>query len=78
MDGVWKGKQEAALGDTENFSEYKLAFAEVETIFLQSKKTGRWWMQLPEGKYIACSHRDYITASQNEIPERWMRAMERG
>ncbi len=77
MDGVWKGKQEAALGDTENFSEYKLAFAEVETIFLQSKKTGRWWMQLPDGKYIACSHRDYITASQNEIPERWMRAMER-
>ena len=61
----------------ENFSEFKMAFAEVETTFLQSKKTGRWWMQLPEGNFIACSHQDYLTASQNEIPERWMRAVER-
>ncbi len=77
MDGILKGKQEAALIETENFSEYKMAFAEVETTFLQSKKTGRWWMQLPEGNFIACSQRDYLLASQNEIPERWMRAVER-
>ncbi len=77
MDGILKGKQEADLSDTANFSEFKIAFAEVETAFLQSKKTGRWWMQLPGGKFIACSHQDYITASHNEIPERWMRAVER-
>lgn len=78
MDGIMKGKHEARLTDTANFNEFKLAFAEVETTFLQSKKTGRWWMQLPEGNYIACSHYDYIAASQNEIPERWLRAVERG
>jgi len=77
MDGILKGKQEADLSDMENFYEFKLAFAEVETTFKQSKKTGRWWMQLPEGGYIACSHKDYVLASQNEIPERWMRAVER-
>lgn len=77
MDGMLKGKQEADLGDTGNFNEYKLAFAEMETSFLQSKKTDRWWMQLPAGNYIACSHKDYIAASNNEIPERWMRAVER-
>jgi hypothetical protein len=54
-----------------------MAFSEVETTFLQSKKTGRWWMQLPDGKYIACSHFDYLAASSNDIPERWLRAMER-
>jgi hypothetical protein len=27
---------------------------------------------------IACSHADYIVASSNDIPERWMRAAERG
>ena len=27
-------------------------------------------MQLPSGNYTACSHHD-ITASKNEIPERW-------
>jgi formiminoglutamase len=77
MDGIVKGRQEAKLTDANYFTEYKLAFSEIQTTFLQSKKTGRWWMQLPEGNYIACSHYDYIIASQNEIPERWMRAVER-
>lgn len=77
MDGMLKGKEEAVFGEPGSFNEFKLAFAEVETTFLQSKKTGRWWVQLPDGNFIACSHHDYITASQNEIPERWMRAVER-
>jgi len=77
MDGVNKSKQEASLTDRSNFNEYTMAFAEVETTFLQSKRTGRWWVQLPEGKFIACSKTDYIMASNNEIPERWMRAVER-
>ena len=76
-DGILKGRQEATLNEQGNFNEFKLAFAEVETTFLQSKKTGRWWMRLPDGNFIACSQHDYLTASQNEIPERWMRAVER-
>lgn len=78
MDGIYKGKQEAALEDRSNFNEFTLAFAEVETTFLQSKRTGRWWMQMPDGKCTACSKMDYIIASNNETPERWMRAVERG
>jgi len=78
MDGVQKGKEESRLADSHNFNEFRIAFAEIETTFLQSKKTGRWWVQLPEGNYIACSHHDYILASQNDIPERWLRAVERG
>ncbi len=78
MDGVLKGKLEASFGEKDDFNEFKLAFAEVGTSFRQSKKTGRWWMQLPDGNFIACSHKDYVTASQNEIPERWLRAVERG
>ncbi len=77
MDGIYKGKQEALLEDRNSFNEFTIAFAEVETVFLQSKKTGRWWMQLHDGKYIACSYRDYLAASNNDIPERWLRAAER-
>lgn len=77
MDGSNKSKYEAKLEDRENFNEFRLFFAEVETTFLQSKKTGRWWMETPDGKMIACSHYDYIVASDNHIPERWMRAAER-
>ena len=77
MDGIGRGVHEASLQERENFYEFTTVFAEVETVFLQSKKTGRWWMQLPDKKWIACSQRDYRLASTNEIPERWLRAQER-
>jgi len=78
VDGKNRAKQEAAIEDRGNFNEYHCSFTEVETVFLQSKKTGRWWMQLPNKKFIASSYRDYLQANQNEIPERWLRAQERG
>jgi formiminoglutamase len=77
LDGRNKGRREAMLSEKESFNEYHTAFAEVQTTFLQSKKTNRWWMQLPDQKYIACSYNDYLLASSNEVPERWLRAQER-
>lgn len=77
VDGVYKRQQEASLNNFNHFNEYHTCFAEVDTLFLQSKKTARWWMQLPDKQFIACSHKDYITAGRNEIPERWLRSMER-
>lgn len=78
LDGRSRGRREASLDEKESFNEYHTAFAEVETTFLQSRKTGRWWMQLPDKRFIACSYKDYLLASSNEIPERWLRAQERG
>ena len=78
LDGRSRGRREAQIDERDSFNEYHMAFAEVETTFLQSKKTGRWWMQLPDKKFIACSYKDYLLASSNEIPERWLRAQERG
>jgi formiminoglutamase len=77
IDGKSRSKQETKFEDRHNFNEYNIAFAEVDTVFLQSKKTGRWWMQLPDKKTIPCSYKDYLDASNNEIPERWLRAQER-
>lgn len=77
IDGKSRGKQEAVIEDRDYFNEYHTSFNEVESVFLQSKKTGRWWMQLPNKKFIPCSYKDYIQASQNDIPERWLRAQER-
>ncbi len=77
IDGKSRSKQEALLEERSNFNEYHTAFAEVDTVFLQSKKTSRWWMQMPDKKFIACSYTDYVKASNNEIPERWLRVQER-
>ena len=77
IDGKNRSRQESSLNERQDFNEYHTAFAEVDTVFLQSKKTGRWWMQMPDKKLIACSYKDYLFASSDQIPERWLRAQER-
>ena len=77
MDGIYKSKMESDFDDKNNFNEFSLALSDIDTSFLQSKKTGRWWMKANDGKFIPCSKKDYITASNNDIPERWMRYAER-
>ena len=77
IDGKSRSNHESELIEKQNFNEFHTAFAEVDTVFIQSKRTGRWWMQLPDKKMIPCSYNDYVFASNNEIPERWLRAQER-
>ena len=53
-----------------------------EIIFWKSKKTERWWMELPYGdkekfarhQLVPCSKRDYDLACEQELPDRWMKA----
>ncbi|MEO6723063.1 MAG: formimidoylglutamase [Ferruginibacter sp.] len=77
IDGKSRSKQEAALEDRNHFNEFNTMIADVGTLFLQSRKTSRWWMELPDKKMIPCSYNDYLHASRNEIPERWLREQER-
>lgn len=77
IDGRSRYKKEAQLDERENFNEYQVIFSEIETVFLQSKKTGRWWMQMPDSKFIPCSYHDYQMAGRNEIPNRWFREQQR-
>ena len=77
IDGKSRSKQEAPFAESNLFNEFNTSFTDEGTLFLQSRRTGRWWMQLPDKKLIACSYNDYVSASKNEIPERWMRAQER-
>ena len=77
VDGKNRCSNESSLNDKQYFNEFHTAFAEIDTIFMQSKKSGRWWMQLPDKKLIPCSYRDYLMACNNQIPERWLRSQER-
>jgi len=54
-----------------------------ELVFYQSKKTGRWWIEVPffhiktqqDKKYfLPCSKNDFDTACRDVVPERWWRA----
>lgn len=77
VDGFNKKKQDVLPEETASFIEYHTAFAQVETTFIQSKKSKRWWMKMPDERWVACSYKDYLEASSNQVPERWLRVQER-
>ncbi|MFY0253016.1 formimidoylglutamase [Chitinophaga sp. 30R24] len=77
MDGRAVKNREALLDDRDAFWEFHIAFSDIETVFLKSKKTGRWWMQLPDQEFVPCTYNDYLMASNSEMPERWLRHQER-
>jgi arginase family enzyme len=77
IDGILLAKTEAPIADSDQFMEYTISIPENRAVFLKSKKSNRWWIQLPNGHYIPCTYNDYLTACSNQIPERWMREVER-
>ncbi len=53
-----------------DLSDYNLSLS-----FIQSKKTGRWWVEIPNPEdntsyHIACSEDDYNKATRNELSNR--------
>jgi formiminoglutamase len=65
------------------FIKYHVYISDLEEnlIFIKSNLTERWWFELSSESdgsvYVACSHEDYLKANRNEVPERWIRAVER-
>jgi formiminoglutamase len=52
-----------------------------DLIFIKSNMTDRWWIELPgepgQSHYVACSHEDYLKSNRNEVPDRWVNAVNR-
>ena len=67
-----------------NFYKYFVSLHQnaYEIIFYKSMTSGLWWMEIPlqdleHSKFnrhyiVPCSHKDYLTACNNEVPERWL------
>ncbi len=77
IDGYQVRKREALPDNRAEFLEFQLAFTGYASKFLKSKRTGRWWMELPDGHMVPCTYNDYLLACREEIPERWLREQER-
>ena len=71
------------ISNSGRFIKYHVRITDLEDdlIFVKSNLTDRWWIELPGEKdqnlYVACSHEDYLKANRNEVPERWVQAVER-
>ena len=71
------------ISNSGRFIKYHVRVTDLDDdlIFVKSNLTDRWWIELQTEKdqniYIACSHEDYLKANRNEVPDRWVQAVER-
>ncbi len=71
------------LSNSGRFIRYHVRITDLEDdlIFVKSNLTDRWWIELQGDEdanfYVACSYDDYLKANRNEVPDRWVQAMER-
>jgi len=70
--------------DQKSYTTYKVPIDDDVLIFKKSNKTGRWWIELPfisninnklkSSTLLPCTYGEYLGATNQEIPERWLKA----
>jgi len=89
IDGFYNRKGDLPSCNKREYMKYTVTIEDgnQELIFYKSPKSDRWWMEVPyhanfSKKYerhlmLPCSYEDYLTATQNEIPERWFQTFKK-
>lgn len=86
VDGFYKRKNDFPKDDDADYTKYILHFKDnaYEMTFWKSKKTDRWWMEILPAQtgrikakpvLIPCAYNDYLAATREELPERWLKAV---
>ncbi|RKD20384.1 arginase [Pelobium manganitolerans] len=84
IDGYYSRKKDFPLNPKSDYVIYRTSLKEDahELIFVKSKKTDRWWMQVPyptmgskNERYhmVPCLYEDYQLAISGEMPDLWWR-----
>jgi arginase family enzyme len=83
IEGFYSRMSDFPYIDKQNYKRYTVPLNDdtMELIFYKSKKSDRWWIEIPcdesmKEKYsrhllVPCSYNDYQKALNNEIPDRW-------
>ncbi|MDA9056735.1 formimidoylglutamase [Flavobacteriaceae bacterium] len=84
IEGVNCRIKDDDFSDLSSYLKFTVLVESEELVFFKSKKTGRWWIEIPFLEYsntklkqhplLACTHEDYISATKGLIPERWYKA----
>lgn len=89
IDGYCGRAEDIPYLSKTQFVQYHVPIAsgKQDITFLKSKKSDRWWMQIPYSKnergglqrihFAPCSYLDYNTALQDEIPDTWWRTYQK-
>lgn len=88
IDGFYNRKRDFPLNPKSQYLVYKtsLKHEEHELVFVKSKKSDRWWMQVPYPNagslnerfhLVPCRYEDYKTAASGEMPDLWWRTYQK-
>lgn len=87
IEGYQYRSGEYPFGNKENYIKYIVPIEEDEILFFKSNITERWWIEIPfftskdnklkKHTLLPCSHEEYLSACNQEIPERWWKAQRR-
>jgi formiminoglutamase len=88
IDGFYNRKQDFPLTPKSNYIIYKTTLKDGsgEMNFVKSKRSDRWWLQVPyptngsgNERYhlVPCRYEDYNTAVGGEIPDLWWRTCQK-
>ncbi len=72
------------FNNKDHYTSYKVPIDNEVLLFKKSNKTGRWWIELPfiinvnnklkRKSLLPCTYGEYLSACDQEIPERWIKA----
>ena len=83
IEGVNSRFSEPIFNDASGFIKYNVSVSGRDLIFIKSKESEKWWLEIilseENGKkrYLPCLETDYTSALNDNIPERWLRAIKR-
>jgi arginase family enzyme len=88
IEGIHYRANEYPFSSKENYIKYIVPIDDNdEIIFYKSDKSERWWMEIKNNlivnnknhktSLISCSYEEYLLAINQEIPERWWKALKK-
>ena len=83
VDGFYARRKDYPLVAKDDYIKYIVSIKTqtYEIIFFKSKKSDRWWMEIPyvlknknieRHHLVPCSYNDYLIACNDEVPDRWL------
>lgn len=88
VDGYYNRKKDFPLQPKSAYIIYRTSIQdyEHELVFVKSKKSDRWWLQVPypntksaNDRYhlVPCGYEDYETAVRGEMPDLWLKTYQK-
>ena len=80
LQGISQRRMDYPFADIRQYQKYIIDLPKSghQLTFYKSPGSNRWWVEVPypgpdhpRSLFVACSPRDYQTASEGEIPDRW-------